>query len=130
MKKIIIISTTLLLLTGCGNTIICKTTGGKIIEEYNIKYNKNEITNLTTKKTYKLDTKEQFKNFESIIQYTVKANTSENITAKYKKKNKKYILIQDYNINKMSEEESIKLGVSKNKEELVNRLKNNGLTCK
>ena len=129
MKKILIL-TTILFLTGCGNTIICKTTGGKIIEEYNIKFNKNEITNLITKKTYKLDTKEQFKNFESIIQYTVKASTAPNVTAKYKKKNKKYILIQDYNINKMNEEELTKFGLNKNKEELVNKLKNNGLTCK
>src|SRR5574344_1481865 len=111
MKKILII-TTLLLLTGCGNTIICKTTGGKIIEEYNIKFNKNEITNLTTKKTYKLDTKEQFKNFESIIQYNVKSSTSENVTAKYNKKNKKYILIQEYNINKMDADELNKYGLN------------------
>jgi len=129
MKKILII-TTLLLLTGCGNTIICKTTGGKIIEEYNIKFNKNEITNLTTKKTYKLDTKEQFKNFESIIQYNVKSSTSENVTAKYKKKNKKYILIQEYNINKMDADELNKYGLNKNKEEYVNNLKNSGLKCK
>ena len=129
MKKILII-TTLLVLTGCGNTIICKTTGGKIIEEYNIKYNKNEITNLTTKKTYKLDTKEQFEKFESIVQYNVKASTAPNVTAKYKKKNKKYILIQEYNINKMGADELNKYGLNKNKEEYVNRLKNNGLKCK
>ena len=129
MKKILLI-TTLLVLTGCGNTIICKTTGGKITEEYKIKYNKNEITNLTTKKTYKLDTKEQFEKFESIVQYNVKASTAPNVTAKYKKKNKKYILIQEYNINKMGADELNKYGLNKNKEEYVNRLKNNGLKCK
>lgn len=130
MKKLILISLTLLVLTGCGNKIKCKTTGGKIIEEYNIKYNKNEITNLTTKKTYKLDTKEQFKNFESIVQYNVKASTAPNVTAKYKKKNKKYILIQEYNVEKMTEEELNKYSLNKNKDEFVNNLKNSGLTCK
>lgn len=130
MKKLIIISLTLLLLTGCGNTIICKTTGGKITEEYKIKYNKNEITNLTTKKTYKLDTKEQFEKFESIVQYNVKASTAPNVTAKYKKKNKKYILIQEYNVEKMTEEELNKYSLNKNKDEFVNNLKNSGLTCK
>lgn len=129
MKKLIIIGTAILL-TGCGNKILCKTTGGKIKEEYNIKYQNNEIIKLTTKKTYKLDTKEQFEKFESIVQYNVKASTTNNIIAKYKKKNKKYILIQEYDIKKMTDEELDKHGLSKNKTELVNNLKNSGLVCK
>lgn len=130
MKKLIIISLTLVLLTGCGNKIICKTQGGKITEKYTIKYSNNQVTKLTTNKTYKLDTKEQFEKFESIIQYNVKASTAPNISAKYKKKNKKYILIQDYNIEKMTDEELEKYSLNKNKDEFVNSLKNSGLTCK
>ena len=129
MKKLIIIGAAILL-TGCGNKIVCKTTGGKIKEEYNIKYQNNEITKLITKKKYKLDTKEQFEKFESIVQYNVKASTTNNITAKYKKKKKKYILIQEYDIKKMTDEELDKHGLSKNKNEVVDSLKNSGLVCK
>lgn len=129
MKKLIIL-TTLLLLTGCGNTITCKTKDGNIKEEYYIKYSGNDITKITTKKTYKFDDKEEFKSFESIVQYSVKASTSDNITSKYKKKNKKYILIQDYDIKNMSDEQLTKYSINKNKEEYVNKLKSDGLTCK
>lgn len=129
MKKLLILIT-VLLLTGCGNTITCKTNGGKISEKYKIKYNNNEITNLKTIKSYNFDTKEQFEKFESIVQYNVKAGTADNITSKYKKKNKKYILIQDYNIEKMTEEELNEYGLNKNKNEFVNNLKDSGLKCK
>lgn len=129
MKKLLIL-TTLILLTGCGNTIICKTKGGNIKEEYYIKYNGNDITKITTKKIYKFDNKEDFKKMEGIIQYSVKLGTSDNVTSKYKKKNKKYILIQEYNISKMSEEQLKNSKVSNNKEEYINKLKSDGLTCK
>ena len=130
MKKLLIISITLILLTGCGNKITCKTNGGKITEEYTVKYKNNEIIKLTTQKTYKFDTKEQFEKFESIVQYNVKAGTANNITSKYKKKNKKYILIQDYNIEKMTDEELEGYSLNKSKTEFINNLKDSGLTCK
>lgn len=130
MKKIITIAVLLLMITGCDNVIICKTKGGNIKEEYSIKYSGNDITKITTKKIYRFDNKEEFKNFESIVQYSVKANISNNVTAKYKKKNKKYILIQEYNIKNMSEEELTKYSINKNKEEYINKLKLDGLICK
>lgn len=130
MKKIITISTLLLLLTGCGNTIICKTKNGDIKEEQHIKYNGNNITKITTKKIYKFKNKEDFKKMEGIIKYSVKLGTSDNVTSSYKKKNKKYILTQEYNISKMSEDQIKKSNVSNNKEEYINELKSTGLTCK
>ncbi len=129
MKKIIIL-TTLILLTGCGNTIICKTKDGNIKEEYKIEYKNNDITKITINKTYKFDNKEDFKKVEGIIQYSVKLGTSDNVTSKYKKKNKKYILIQEYNVSKMNEEELEKFNIIANKEEYINKQKSDGLTCK
>ena len=129
MKKLLVL-TTLILLTGCGNTIICKTKDGDIQEKYYIKYSDNDITKIKTKKIYKFDNKEDFKQMEWIIKYSVKLGTSDNITSKYKKKNKKYILIQEYDISKMDEEQLKKQNVSNNKEEYVNKLKSDGLTCK
>ena len=129
MKKLLIL-TTLILLTGCGNTIICKTKDGNIKEEYYIKYNGNDITKITTKKIYKFNNKEDFKKMAGIIQYSVKLGTSDNVTSKYKKKNKKYILIQEYDISKMDEEQLKKQNVSNDKEEYINKLKSEGLTCK
>ena len=129
MKKIIIL-TTLILLTGCGNTIICKTKDGNIKEEYKIEYKNNDITKITINKTYKFDNKEDFKKVEGIIQYSVKLGTSDNVTSKYKKKNKKYILIQEYNVLKMNEEELEKFNITANKEEYINKQKSDGLTCK
>ena len=129
MKKIIIL-TTLILLTGCGNTIICKTKDGNIKEEYKIEYKNNDITKITINKTYKFDNKEDFKKVEGIIQYSVKLGTSDNVTSKYKKKNKKYILIQECNVLKMNEEELEKFNITANKEEYINKQKSDGLTCK
>lgn len=128
MKKILITSITLLLLTGCGNKITCKTNKDTVSETYKIEYSDNTITNITTIKTYKFKTKEEFKNFEPMLVYYTK--TGDNIKSSYKKKSKKYILKQEYNIDNLTEEELTKYGLSKNKEELVNNLKNNGLTCK
>jgi len=127
MKKIIIILTTILL-TGCGNKITCKTNKDTISETYKIEYSDNTITNITTIKTYKFKTKEEFKNFEPMLVYYTK--TGDNIKSSYKKKNKKYILKQEYNIENISDEKLKQYGLSKNKEELINNLKNNGLTCK
>lgn len=130
MKKLITISITLLLLTGCGNKIICKTNKDTISETYTIKYSDNTVTKVTTEKTYRFDSKDEFKNFEPMMQYIIKSNTDDNIKSSYKKKNKKYILKQEYKVENISEEDLIKYGLNKNKEELVNNLKNNGLTCK
>ena len=130
MKKLITVSLILFLLTGCGKTIICKTKEGNVEEEYNIKYSGNDITKLSIKKTYKFDDVESFENFENTINYTVLSLKQNNIQTSYKKKNKKYILKQVYNIKNTNEEELKQYGLSKNKEEFVNNLKNNGLTCK
>lgn len=127
-KSLIIISA--LLLTGCGNKIVCKTTAGTITEKDTIKYKQNEITKITTVKTYSFEEKEDFEQFEGIIQYNVKAGTTKNTEAKYKKKNKKYILTQTYNVSNMDDAELAKLAINKNKDEYVNNLKNSGLTCK
>lgn len=130
MKKLITISLILFLLTGCCKTIICKTKEGNVEEEYNIKYSGNDITKLSIKKTYKFDDVESFENFENTINYTVLSLKQNNIQTSYKKKNKKYILKQVYNIKNTNEEELKQYGLSKNKEELLNNLKNNGLICK
>lgn len=130
MKKIVTISLTLFLLTGCVNTITCKTNQSDIREIYKIKYIDNTVTTVTTTKIYKFDNKEEFKNFETMMKYTVKSNTNDNIKSSYKKKNKKYILKQVYDIENISENDLTKYGLNKNKEEFVNTLKNNGLTCK
>ncbi len=128
MKKIITISLTLFLLTGCGNTITCKTKKDDISEIYKIKYSENTITDIKTFKTYKFNSKEEFKNFEPMMIYYTKTN--ENIESTYKKKHMKYVLKQVYNIENLSDEELKQYGLSKNKEELINNLKNSGLSCK
>lgn len=130
MKKLITVSLILFLLTGCGKTIICKTKEGNVEEEYNIKYSGNDITKLSIKKTYKFDDVESFENFENTINYTVLSLKQNNIQTSYKKKNKKYILKQVYNIKNTNEEELKQYGLSKNKEELLNNLKTSGLICK
>lgn len=130
MKKLIAISLTIFLLTGCGNKIICKTSKDNVSETYTIEYSDNNVTKVTTQKTYKFDSKQEFKNFEGIMEYIVKLNKNENVESTYKKKFKKYILKNIYTIENMSEEDLTKYGLSNNKEDLVNNLKNNGLTCK
>jgi len=129
MKKLITITLTLFLLTGCGNTITCKTKKGDIREIYKIEYSDNTVTNLKITKTYKFDNKTDFKKYEPTMKYYTTIN-SENVKNTYKKKNKKYILTQIYNTQELTEEELTKYGLSKNKEELVEDLKNSGLTCK
>jgi Cft2 family RNA processing exonuclease len=129
MKKTLVILSALLL-TGCGNKIVCKTTDGAVTEKDTIKYKQNEITKITTVKTYSFEDKEEFEEFEGIIQYGVKAGTSKNTEASYKKKNKKYILTQIYNVSDMDQTELDKLAINKNKDEYVKNLENSGLTCK
>ena len=120
----------LFLLTGCGNKITCKTIKSDVSEVYKIKYNDNIITNIETIKTYKFKDKSEFKNYEPMMQYTVKSNTDDNVKSSYKKKYKKYILKQVYDIGNIDDDDLLKYGLSKNKEELINNLKNSGLTCK
>lgn len=129
MKKISVILATLVL-TGCGNKIVCKTTAGSITEKDTIEYKQNEITKITTVKTYSFEEKDDFEQFEGIIQYNVKAGTTKNTEAKYKKKNKKYILTQIYRVSDMDESELTKLAINKDKDEYVKNLENSGLTCK
>jgi len=130
MKKIIITISLLFLLTGCSNTITCKTSKGTITETYKIKYDNNAITNIMTTKIYKFDTKEESNNYEGIMKHTVLSNKNENIEMSYKKKKKKYILTQNYNIEKLTDDELNQYGLSKNKDELIKYLEGNGLTCK
>ena len=130
MKKIILTTLTLILLTGCGNKIICKTKDGDVSEKYKITYKENEITNIEIQKTYKFSDKKEYNAFEKIVKQITTQEKNENIEISYKKKNKKYIITQKYNIPSISEEELKEHGLSKNKEELINNLKNNGLKCK
>lgn len=127
-KSLALIS--VILLTGCGNKIICKTENGPIEQKFEINYKEDEIQTIKTTKTYKFTDKEEFKAYESVIQYTVKADMSENVTTQYKKKNKKYILIEKYNISKMNENELKKVSMSRNKNELIENFENSGLICK
>ena len=120
----------ILLLTGCGNKIICKTENGPIEQKFEISYKEDEIQTIKTTKTYKFTDKEEFKSYESVIQYTVKADMSDNVTTQYKKKNKKYILIEKFNISKMNEEELKKVNMSRSKSEIIENFENSGLTCK
>lgn len=131
MKKILLISI-LLLLTGCKNEIICNTTNNddNITITYKINYEKNNITNVTTEKTYKFNNEEDFKNFESLMKYEVTSNNDENTKTTYKKKNKTYTLIQKYNIKELSEDKIKTAGLKKDKQELINTLTENGLICK
>ena len=87
MKKIIITMSLLLFLTGCGNKITCKTTKDLITEEYEIKYNNDKVTTVKLLKTYKFNTKAEFKNYEGIMRHTAVSNTTDNIKSSYKKKN-------------------------------------------
>ena len=130
MKRIILTTLTIILLTGCGNKIVCKTKDGDVSENYTITYKENEITSIENEKKYKFDNKDEFNSFEKIIKKMTTQNKNENIDVSYKKKNKKYILTQKYDIKNIEEETLKKYGLSKNKEELINNLKNNGLTCK
>lgn len=130
MRKIIITISLLLFLTGCGNKITCKTTKDLITEEYEIKYNNDTVTTVKLLKTYKFNTKAEFKNYEGIMRHTAVSNTTDNIKSSYKKKNKKYILKQIFDVEKLSDEELTKYGLEKNKEKLIDNLKNNGLKCK
>ena len=120
------------LLTGCGNKITCKISSSdkSITEQYNIKYEGDKITSLKNKKTYKFNNKEEFKKFEAIMIHYTKTLNNDNTKINYKKKNKKYILNTNYNLDKIDEDESIELGISKNKEELINKLKDSGFKCK
>lgn len=127
-KSLAVIS--ILLLTGCGNKITCKTENGPIEQKFEISYKEDEIQTIKTTKTYKFTDKEEFKSYESVIQYTVKAEMSDNVTTKYKKKNKKYLLIKEYNIQKMNEEELKKVNMSRSKSEIIENFENSGLTCK
>ena len=132
MKKIIGLFILTLLLSGCTKEITCKTTNSdnNIDINYNIKYQENKIDNITLTKTYKFNTKEELENYNSIMTYTVKKDTTKNINVSYKQKNKKYILTYKYNIKNMSEEEMTETGLKNNKDELINYLSKNGLICK
>ena len=54
----------------------------------------------------------------------------ENIEIEYKKKNKKYILKQKFEIEKLSDEQLEGYGLTKDKDTFVNSLKESGLQCK
>lgn len=121
----------LLLLTGC-STVTCKTTNSdnNIDIKYKINYKSDQINNVKLTKTYKFNTKEELENYNSIMTYTVKKDTTDNTKVTIKKKSKKYILTYDYNINNMNEQELKQAGLNKDKEELIKELKNNGFICK
>lgn len=134
MKKKIISVLILLIITGCGNKITCKSTGGtdelKITEKYVIEYNDDYITNLYIKKSYKFKDKQKYINFEKIINNAVKSLDQKNIKVSVKKKNKKYTLVQDYNFSAIDDEQLQTLALIRNKNEFISQLEGNGLKCK
>lgn len=134
MKKILILLIPLILLTGCSKRITCKSSGEAdeltITQLYKINYKGENVTNVYSEKTYKFNDKEQFKNFENLMNYTVSSLQQDNVEVTYKKKNKKYVLIQKYNTEKLTDEQLIESGLHRNKDELINSLKENGLECK
>ena len=129
MRKVLILLG-IFLLTGCGNTLTCKTGKSDVSEVYKIEYSGNDITGISVKKIYKFDNKNDFKSFEGIIQYNVKADSVNKVKSSYKKKRKKYILKQVFNIDNLSDEDLTRYGLSKNKDTLIDKFRSNGLTCK
>lgn len=135
MKKTvsIIMLSMLLLLTGCTKQMTCTSKGNAdditIIQEYKIKYEKNVIKNISAEKIYKFENKEKFESFENLMDYTA-SQQQENIEIEYKKKNKKYILKQKFDMEKLSDEQVEKYGLTKDKDTFVNSLKESGLQCK
>lgn len=129
MKKILI-PLTILLLTGCGNKIVCTTTNGDVSEKHKITYKEDEVIKVETEKVYKFEDEEEHEAFEKIIGFTINQNKNENIEISYKKQKKKYTLTYKYNVQNITEDELVGLGLNKNKTTLVEQLKNNGLKCK
>lgn len=133
MRKIILLIT-LLLITGCSKNVICKSSGSNedisITQEYKINYEDNNVTNISSKKTYKFEDEQQFENFENLMNYTVSMLKQDNVDASYKKKNKKYILTEKYSVQELDDEKIITLGLSKNLDELKQKMQENGLECK
>jgi hypothetical protein len=130
MKKIIVLSFLLFSLTGCGNTMVCKTKDTSISEKYVIKYDDSKIVGLKTEKVYKFETSDEFKSFEVFMKHTENSNDNDNVEVSYKKKNKKYILTRVYKLDKISDDELSDLGISIDKDTMINVLKNKGLSCK
>ena len=133
MKKIIKLLALTLLLSGCSNKIVCKTNNdnnNSVNIKYIIKYDDNGLTNIITEKTYSFNTKEERESFEPFINYTINISNADNIKTSYKKKNKKYILIQKYDVNSISEDILLKNGLKKDKDDLLKYLSDSGLTCK
>lgn len=133
MKKILGMVILTILLSGCSNKIVCRTNSNSddnVSMKYIIKYDDNSVTGVTTEKTYSFDTKDQFKNFESYMKYMVNIGNDDDIKTFYKKRNKKYILIQKYNVVNLSDNILFQNGLKKNKDELVNYLNSNGFICK
>ena len=133
MKKIIAL-TTLILLTGCSKTLTCTSKGSSetstITQTYKINYEENTVKNIKVEKTYKFEDETVFNNFKNILNYTVESKNNENISASYKEKNKKYILSEKYNVEKLDAETLTQNDLSSDLEQLKQILENNGLECK
>lgn len=128
MKKIIVLGL-VFLLTGCG-TITCRTGNGSVSEVYKIKYSGNAVNEVIVLKSYSFTSDDEFNNFEPMVKHYVRIYSNDNVGVSYKKKSKKYILKQVYDVKSMSDSDLIQYGLMKNKSELVNGLKSNGLSCK
>ena len=128
MKRIVVLSL-LFLLTGCG-TITCRTGNGSVSEIYKIKYSGNSVNGVTVLKSYSFSSNDDFKNFEPMMKHYVRLYSNDNVDVSYVKKGKKYILKQVYDIKNISDFDLVQYGLKKNKSELVDSLKSNGLSCK
>ena len=112
MKKLITISLTLLLLTGCGNKITCKTNKDDIRETYKIKYNNNTNSSLQAekdKKIYLPFTREKRISFKSNFNnLKSKLQTPKNFFKKTYNLDEIYMNFSGKNINKPSFNNNIK----------------------
>ncbi|MBP3920847.1 MAG: hypothetical protein J6D28_04705 [Bacilli bacterium] len=131
MKKIIVLVITLIFITGCGNKIVCRTNNDNSVSEiYEISYVDDNVTDIINRKIYRFDNKEEFNNFENLMNYKVESNGNNNVKISYKKKNKKYILISEYDVDLLSDQQLKQFGLSRSLSDLKGSLMEYGLSCK
>lgn len=133
MKKTIILTLMLFIITGCDKKIVCKLTGNddnpKTTQKYEIHYKNNSVTKIAINRTYEFKSKIAFEQFESLLNYTQPVD-QENMQISYKKHKQTYNIIEIYNYEKLTPEEKDSIGYPENKSDLINDLKNQGLKCK
>lgn len=116
--------------------IICSSNGTtnnpKISQEYIIKYNKNDITNMKITKTYKYNDSYKFDKFEMIYNNTLsnyKSLGNSNLSYTGSVSNDTYKIILNVNVSKSKKEDLEKLDFNKNLNSMKTALENQGLIC-